>query len=99
LDVEVLVGQPDFERGYGRPGNKVIHDAASVGNAFADREQVEGTRLDGLRKPLQVERGLPRGVAQPERRLDALEFLRKKCRRDLGQALSYRRSQPEPGIG
>src|SRR5439155_17709545 len=36
LDVVIFVRELDLEGGDGRTGNRVIHHAAAVGNAFAD---------------------------------------------------------------
>jgi hypothetical protein len=67
FDVEIFVGQLDFERRHRRAGHDVIDDAAAVGDALADGKQMQHVGLHRLRQPLHAQRGRPGGVGQAER--------------------------------
>ena len=99
LGVKIFVRQFDLEGLHRRAGDAVIHQAAAVGDALADRKQVQCIGLHRLRQPLDVQRCLPRGVTEPKGCLDAGHFAREKCRPNFGQRLRPLRRKPKACLG
>ena len=99
LDVKVFVRQFDFEGLHRRARNDKIHHTAAIGDALADRKQVQDVGLHGLRQALDAERRLPGGVTQPKGRLDAGHFAREECCRDLRQRLRPLRREAKASVG
>ena len=98
LDVEIFIRQLDAECRHRRAADDVIHHAAAVGDAFADGKKMEHIRLHRLRQTLDAQGRRPVRLAQAERRLDARELLRKKCRGDFCQCLRAFRRESETAV-
>ncbi len=99
LDVAVFGRRSHFQDGDGSPGNEVVDDGASVGNSFADREQVDRIGLDREGEPLDRYRGLPIVLAQPIGRLQTGDLPREIGAGDFRQAGHRALDQAKASLG